>query len=186
VLVAAAMRSFQQVGYHGTSMRDVATGAGVTVGAIYHHFGSKQEILQDIMVIALRDVIAGTRASAEQAGPTAREQLSAMVRAWIGFHTSRQPEALISAAEIRSLDPDGLRRVVELRDEQERLFRAVVQRGVAEGEFTTPHPVEATRAILTMGTSVAAWYRPDGPMPSEEVAETYVDLALGVVRSPAD
>ena len=57
VTLDAAVRNFQKLGYHGASMRDIARDAGITVAAIYHHFPSKQAILQDIMVGVLSDVI---------------------------------------------------------------------------------------------------------------------------------
>lgn len=183
VVLDAAVDNFQRLGYHGTTVRDIARDAGITVASIYHHFPSKQDILQDIMVRVLSDVISLTRGALLRAGPTPSEQLDAVVRAWILFHTSRRAEASIGASEIRSLDEAGYRIVVALRDEQERMFRDVVERGVAEGEFGTPYPREAVRAITTMGYTVASWYRPGGALSPEQIAERYAALALGTVRS---
>lgn len=182
VIRQAAVDCFQQLGYHGTSMRDIAREAQVTVASIYHHFPAKQQILQDIMVGVLTDVIALTRGALLRAGPEPADQLRAVVLAWIRFHTSRRSEALIGASEIRSLDATGYAQVVALRDEQERMFRDIVDRGVAEGRFGTAYPTEATRAIITMGYSIAAWYRPGGPLAPEEMAQRYATLALATVE----
>ena len=181
VILDAAVDNFQRLGYHGTSMRDIARDADITVASIYHHFPSKQRILQDIMIRVLSDVISLTRSALMRSGPSPAEQLEAVMRAWILFHTSRRAEALIGASEIRSLDEVGHRLVVALRDEQERMFRDVVDRGVAEGRFATPYPREAVRAIINMGYSVASWYRPGGELTPEEMAERYAVLALSVV-----
>jgi AcrR family transcriptional regulator len=181
VILDAAVDNFQRLGYHGTSMRDIARDAEITVASIYHHFPSKQRILQDIMIRVLSDVISLTRGALMRAASTPTEQLDAVMHAWILFHTSRRTEALIGASEIRSLDEVGLRLVVALRDEQERMFRDIVERGVAEGEFATPYPREAVRAIINMGYSIAAWYRPGGELTPEEMAERYAVLALGTV-----
>lgn len=181
VILDAAVDNFHRLGYHGTSMRDIARDADITVASIYHHFPSKQRILQDIMIRVLSDVISLTRGALMRAPSTPSEQLEAVMHAWILFHTSRRAEALIGASEIRSLDEVGLRLVVALRDEQERMFRDIVERGVAEGEFTTPYPREAVRAIINMGYSIAAWYRPEGELSPEEMAERYAALALGTV-----
>lgn len=184
VVLVAALSNFQKFGYHGTSMRDIARDADITVASIYHHFGSKQEILQDIMARALSDVISLTRSALLGAGPSPSDQLRALMTAWILFHTSRQPEALVGASEIRSLDVAGHRLVVALRDEQERMFRDVVKRGVERGEFACPYPLEAVRAIITMGYSVASWYHPKGGLSPEEMAGRYAELALATVRGP--
>jgi AcrR family transcriptional regulator len=170
----AAVDHFQRVGYHGTSMRDIATRAGFTVASIYNHFPSKQRILQEIMTTILTDALAATRTAVLRAGPRPHDQLRALMHAWLVFHTDRRDEAVVGATEIRSLDSDGRRLVVALRDEQEGLFRDVVQHGVETGDFLTPYPAEAVRALIAMGTSVASWYR-------------YATLALGLVdAAPAD
>lgn len=182
LVLQAAITLFTRVGYHGTSMRDIAAEADVTVASIYYHFKSKQEILQQIMVGILTDVIGQTRSAVLASGGSAQAQLVALVRAWILFHTQRQQEALIGASEIRSLDDEGRRLVVTLRDEQEALFREVIKRGTDAGEFATPYPREAARAIINMGYSIAAWYRAGGELSPEELAERYTELALGLVR----
>lgn len=186
VILDAAVDNFQRLGYHGTSMRDIARDADLTVASIYHHFPSKQRILQDIMLRVLSDVISLTRSALMEVGTSPPEQLEAVMQAWILFHTNRRSEALIGASEIRSLDESGKRLVVALRDEQERMFRDVVDRGAATGDFTTPYPREAVRAIINMGYSVASWYRPGGELTPQEMAQRYAALALGAagVRAP--
>lgn len=182
-ILAAAIDNFEKLGYHGTSMRDIARDAGITVASIYHHFPSKQEILQDIMVRVLSDALTQTRRALMEAGTAASAQLAAVMRAWVLFHTHRRSEARIGASEIRSLDPQGRRTVIELRDEQERLFRDVIERGVVQGEFATTHPHEATWAVITMGNTVASFFRSTGPLSPEQLADIYANLALGTVRA---
>jgi AcrR family transcriptional regulator len=184
VVLKAAIANFTELGYHGTSMRDIARDAGVTVASIYHHYPSKQEILAEIMAKTLSDVIASTRNALMGAGSSASDQLCAVVRAWVEFHTTRQAEALIGASELRSLEAGGRKLIVALRDEQEGLFRGVIERGVELGEFATPYPREAARAVINMGRSVATWYRPGGGVTSDQMAERYVELALATVRGP--
>lgn len=181
-ILDSALRNMNERGYHGTSMRDIARDADITVASIYHHFQSKQEILQDIMTRALHDAIAMTRGALLRAGGTSSEQLKAVVRAWIMFHTTRQADALVGATELRSLDYEGRRLVVALRDEQESIFRDVIDRGVEDGVFATALPRDAARAIIHMGQSVCTWWRSDGPMKPEELAERYAELALAMVQ----
>lgn len=178
----AALVSFFKVGYHGTTMRQIAGAADTTLGSIYHHYESKQGILQHIMTTTLDDLLVETRAGLAAAGPDPRSGLNALVTAWIGFHTTRQREALVGSSEMRSLDAKGRRLVVPRRDAQELIFRDVVEVGVACGAFTTAYPVEATRAILNMGASVAAWYHPRGGLTADEITERYCRLARAVVE----
>ncbi|MDQ6522916.1 TetR family transcriptional regulator [Nocardioides sp. LHD-245] len=179
----AAIDNFTVLGYHGTSMRDIARATSMTVASIYHYFPSKQEILQEIMTSTMNDVIALTRAELLNAGSEPADQLEALVHAWILFHTSRQREALIGSSELRSLEQDGRAVVVRLRDEQERMFRDVIVRGVEMGVFATPYPRDAARAVINMGYSIAWWYHEGGGVSPEDMAKRYVDIALGVVRA---
>ena len=121
-VLSAALQNFYKYGYHGTSMRNIATDADMTVASIYHHFESKQEILQEIMVRILSDLMSHTRTVVMAADDTPRGQLEALVFAWIVFHANRQTEAFVGSTEVRSLDPEGRRLVVALRDEQERML----------------------------------------------------------------
>lgn len=178
----SAVRNMNARGYHATSMRDIARGADITVASIYHHFTSKQEILQDIMTRALQDTFAMTRGALLRAGASPEGQLQALVRAWVMFHTTRQLDALVGATELRSLDDSGRRLVVAMRDDQEALFRDVVERGVEVGVFETRFPRDAVRGILNMGQSVCSWWQADGPMSPKELADRYADLALSMVQ----
>ncbi|AXY49934.1 MULTISPECIES: TetR/AcrR family transcriptional regulator [Rhodococcus] len=111
-ILDSALRNMNERGYHGTSMRDIARDADITVASIYHHFKSKQEILQDIMTRALHDAIAMTRGALLRAGGLPDAQLQALVRAWVMFHTARQLDALVGATELRSLNEAGRRLAV--------------------------------------------------------------------------
>lgn len=183
VVLEAAIALFTERGYHGTSMRDIAGGAEVTVASIYHHFTSKQSILRHIMVGTMTDVLAATREAQVAAGPTSTERFGALVETWVRFHTQRQAEALIGASELRSLVDEGRREVVALRDRQEALFRDTVEAGVGSGEFATPLGRDAARAVINMGYSIASWYRLGGEATPDQMAERYRHLALATVQA---
>ncbi|QXW01146.1 MULTISPECIES: TetR/AcrR family transcriptional regulator [Rhodococcus] len=182
LILDSAVRNMNERGYHGTSMRDIAAGADLTVASIYHHFKSKQDILQEIMLQALRDAHGMTRSALLRSGGEPKDQLQALVRAWVMFHTTRREDALVGATELRSLDEPGHRLVVALRDEQENIFRDVIERGVEEGAFRTAYPRDAVRAIINMGQQVCVWWRADGPLSAQDLADRYCALATAMVE----
>lgn len=184
-ILASAARLFTEVGYHGTSIRDIAADASVTVPSIYYHFTSKQQILQQIMASALDEVYAETAAAVQTAGDDPVRQLVSLVRHWILFHIRRPEPAIVGASEIRSLDESGYAEVIELRDRQEALFHSVVDRGLEAGVFATPHPEEAARAIIAMGRSIVSWYQAGGQLQPDDLADRYAELTLAMVRSQA-
>lgn len=185
-VISAALKCFAARGYFGASMRDIAAEADIGLAGIYHHFGGKQELLQAVMTVTIEDVFASTQASVA-AIPDDRpaEQLAALVRAWVEFHTVRQEEARVGASEVHCLEGAGRERVIALRDEQEALFVTTIERGTRIGAFTTPYPREAARAILNMGIAVANWYRLDGDITPHGLAERYAQLSLDMVGAVA-
>lgn len=184
-LLAAAVRCMNTHGYHGTSIRDIADEAGVSSAALYHHFSSKQDILVAIMRRALGDAADATQDALALAGTAPTDQLAAVVRAWVTFHAARRSDALIGATEIRGLEPAGRAEVVALRDRQEFLFRSIIEAGIADGSFDVTRADHATRAIITMGTSVSTWFDPHQVDTPLAVAEEFTRLALGMVGATA-
>lgn len=182
-VVGAALRIFSESGYHGASMRDIAAAAGITPGSVYHHFAGKQEILQAVMMATMEDAISYTQAALVDAGPEPASRLTGLVRSWVRFHTQRQVEARVSASELHFVEGQGRSAIVALRDQQELMFSDVVRDGVAQGVFLTPHPKEAVRAIINMGTAVSLWYRAGGANTPDELAAIYAELALALVQA---
>lgn len=71
-LLAAATRLFAEKGYDRTSVQEIVEAAGVTKGALYHYFGSKDDLLHEVYARVLRiqqerlDAFAGADAPVEE------------------------------------------------------------------------------------------------------------------------
>lgn len=162
-ILASALASFAEKGYHGTTTRDLAAGADLSVPGVYHHFGSKQDVLMALMVEIMGDLLVRTRtalATAKSASPI--EQFDALARALLQFHFERPAEAFVASSEIRSLTPENRHRYVALRDLQQQMLTDVIVAGKAAGHFEVDDVADAARAVATLCVGVATWYRPDG------------------------
>lgn len=180
-LLLAAEQAFYTHGYHGTSTRQITRDAGVTVAAMYYYYPSKQELLFDLMERFMVWSLSSTTEVIEEAADDPVSRLSAMVRSHVHQHATHRIPSFVVNNEIRSLTGDNRTRIVELRDRIQALFNSAVLDGQKEGLFTTAHPREASRGLVTMATAVASWYRPEGVMTPEELCECYVDIALDTV-----
>jgi AcrR family transcriptional regulator len=69
----AAAESFQARGYRGTSMQDIVTSAGVTGGALHHHFPTKRDLAHAVISERVSDEVGQTWIAAVEAAPTAAE-----------------------------------------------------------------------------------------------------------------
>lgn len=180
-MLRVALSLFAEQGYHGASMRDIATRAGVSVSAAYHYFPAKADMLRTIMVRVTEDLIADLDAARDGAGADPAARLDAIVRAHVLLHTRRQDESFVANSELRSLAPAERRKVIALRDRVGQVFKDVVAEGCRRRVFGQPYSPETVRAILTMCTAVAGWYRAQGADQPETIADRYAALALRLV-----
>ncbi|MEV5901228.1 TetR/AcrR family transcriptional regulator [Streptomyces sp. NBC_00015] len=179
-ILVHAMEAFNEHGYHGTSVRDIAGRVGVTVPALYYHYANKQALLATLLETSIKDVLDRCRAAAAEAGDEPLPRFRAMVESIVLYMANRKGLAFLDT-EIRSLEPANRARYVALRDYLEHMLLDTVRAGIAQGAFTTPIPADAVRAVLIMCQGVANWYRADGPLGAAEIAERHVLLCLGTV-----
>lgn len=183
--LAAALDLMAADGFNGTSMRDIARAAGTSLSNLYNHFESKSDVLVALLREANDDLLRRIRAEIDTAGATATERMAAGVRAYVTFSGQCQTAAVLSLSEFRYLRGDGRAAVVQARDTTESIFRDLVAEGVRTGEFRTPHPEGATRAIVSVCAAVPTWYRPDGPLALPALADVHVRYVLAMLESPA-
>lgn len=179
-VLEAALAVFLRTGYHGATVRDVARECGRSVSGIYHHYPSKQEMLRTILDLGVTELLTRARlARAEGGDPVQR--FSFMVESLVLFHTHRQDVGFVGASEMRSLDPDARREIAGRRMVQQRMVDEEALAAAAAGQFRTPHPKEAARAVVTMCTSIVQWYKPAGPMTPADIVTQYVRFALDLM-----
>jgi AcrR family transcriptional regulator len=177
---AAAVDLFARLGYHATSMREIAKAAGVQPAAIYHWYPSKEAILvrlQDDFMDRLTERVVA--AVAHQQRPAL--QLAAAVREHVVFHGLHTREAFVTDSEIRALAPEARAALIAQRDAYQERFSALIRAGVRDGTLRTSDARVATYAILLQCTGVALWFDPHGPLPLGEVGDLHVELVLGSV-----
>lgn len=180
-ILTAALNCFVEHGYHGTSTRVLAAAAGLSVPGLYHHYASKHDILVDLMQRAMRDLYHRSLAATADT-PQGRERFIRHIECLTLFHAHRQQLAFIAASEIRSLSPEARGRHISSRDQQQALLEEIVTQGVRSGDFVVDDVKSTTRALITMCTGVAEWYRLDrGPLNPDQLAERYTAIALRAV-----
>jgi AcrR family transcriptional regulator len=181
-ILAAATQVFSREGYHGASIREIAKSAGMSSASLYHHFGSKQGLLFRIVEKGMDELLDRTREAVEAVGDDPEARLRAVVAVHVRIHAIRRERALLTTREMRNLKPAQRRTMREKFRQQQRFFDQAVLDGVEKGVFHTDRPLEAARAIASMCTAVAGWFKPKGGLSPDEVADMYTDFAVALVR----
>ena len=180
-VLRAALHAFHTTGYHGSSMRDIAAGAGMSVPGLYHHFSSKQAMLGALLRIAGEEALWRARAARDEGGDPV-ERLGLLVESVALYNTHRQAFASVGFAELRNLEGENRAAVTAARTGTQKLIDAEIAAGIRAGLFAPRHPKEAGRAVVMLCTALANWFRPEGSMNADEVARLYSGFALDMLR----
>lgn len=171
---------FRANGYAATSVRDIAHALHIQGASLYAHVASKEDLL---WAIVDRSATAFERAAevalAETPDADPVERLAALVEAHVEVVTADPERSSVFVTEWRHLSEPRRSSIAERRDAYEARFRATIDDGSAVGAFRATDPAIAATFILTALNGIATWYRPDGRLTADRIADHYVELALG-------
>lgn len=183
-LLDSAVLCFARTGFHATTKRDITAAVGLSPGALYVHFPSKEAVLFEIARTGHRRALDALRAQPDDGD--SRAHLRRLVVALVTWHARHHTLARVCQYELAALEPEHLATVLELRQEFTDVMRAAVERGARAGVFDVPDVNRAVRAVMSLGIDLVRWYRLDGADPPATMGEVYADLALRMVGAPGD
>ncbi|WP_231619007.1 TetR/AcrR family transcriptional regulator [Nonomuraea sp. SBT364] len=179
-VLAIAVRVFNERGYDGTSMEDLARALGVTKSAIYYHVPGKEQLLAralDRALDGLDALIADERAAS---GP-AIARLERVVRQSVRILVDRLPYVTLllrvrgnSATEQRAL---------ERRREFDAFVSHLVKEAAADGSIRPDlDPALVTRLLFGAVNSITEWYQPGRGGSADELADALLAMTFGGLR----
>ena len=174
-ILEAAAQIFSEKGYHAASMQDIARAVNLQKASLYHHVSGKQEILLELLDQALDILIERIGTVVSQPNPP-DEKLQIAMQVYLQSLIDQRDLSAVLLFEHRSLDPELKTRHLPRRDRFEGLWRGVIQDGVAAGAFDCDDPAQAARALLGVMNWTLTWYRVDGPLRAQEIADQYAGL----------
>lgn len=176
-ILRRAADAFREKGFHGASMRDIAGAMDMTPGSLYYYFRSKDDLLHACQTLALDRLLAGAKAIVSGSGP-APGKLRALVRAHVRC-LLEETGGSAAHLEFRALPGPRRTAIAARRDAYERLWRAVMAAGAAEGTLRAVDGKLATLALLGAANGTVVWWRPEGPRRPLEIADAYADILVG-------
>ncbi|RHW28469.1 TetR/AcrR family transcriptional regulator [Nocardioides immobilis] len=180
-ILEAALQVFAAKGYHGTTIRELAAAAGLSVAGLYHHYASKQDILFALVTSVMTDLLERVEGALEDSPPDVGSRFARVVECMLHFHLFQREAAFVASTELRSLEGSHRQEYVAMRDRVQAAIETQIVAGLDAGEFSTPFPHEAARAVATLCVGVASWYQPDGEHSPAEVTRRHLELARRLV-----
>jgi AcrR family transcriptional regulator len=175
----AAIKAFAERGYLGTSLRSLAAEVGLEVGSLYRHFPSKEDLLYNIIRTASDDFYARLTEAVARAGEDPVSRLRGLVEETARYHAVHRAQSFVGSVEIRELTRLHYKHVIKQRNMVESLYKSLLAECVQAGYFPAGTNVSITaNFLISVGTSVAAWFDPSGALTPEEVARMAADFAV--------
>ena len=179
-LLQTAAHLFRSKGYERTTVRDLAGAVGIQSGSIFHHFKSKDEILCSVMEETVRYNTALMHAAL--AGDL-RERVLALIRCELQSIMGGTGEAMaVLVYEWRSLSEEGRAHILALRDTYEQIWLDVLGEARAAG-YVKGDPFILRRFLTGALSWTTTWFRQDGKMTLDELAEQALTLVIKEVAA---
>jgi AcrR family transcriptional regulator len=182
-ILYAAAHVFIDKGYRASSLEDVAEQFGFKRQAIYHYFHSKEQLLYEILSFSM-DVHEATVATVLASTADPEERLLRLVRSQVMDITTREADgefSLLLDGELHELTPEHREEITRRRRESLDIHRELLSELMRRGRVRELNPSIAALSLQSMVTAVARWYRRDGPLSAEEVADEITRIALGIL-----
>jgi AcrR family transcriptional regulator len=185
-LVALAAELFAERGYRATTVREIAEAAGVLSGSLYHHFDSKESIIDELLSSYLDELLAQYRAIVSEGG-SGVDVLSRLVHAaFSSFDRHRAAITVFQNEREYLLNYPRFSYLAKSEQAVSRLWMRVIRKGIAGGELRTDlDPKLAHRFIRDAIWVSVRWYQPGGRFTSSQLADHYLTLMLDGMRSRA-
>jgi AcrR family transcriptional regulator len=184
-LLAEATRLFAERGYDRTSVQEIVEAAGVTKGALYHYFGSKDDLLHEIYGRVLRLQMQRLTVIADSPDEKVAARLHEAAADVVVTSIANLDDTKIFFRSMHQLGPEKQQAVRAERRRYHEKFRSLVEEGCRAGVFR-PELVPDLVVDFFFGSvhHLGTWYREGGSLTAHQVAMEFADLLLYSVRQP--
>lgn len=175
--MSCAADLFARQGVAATTVREIAEAVGILSGSLYHHFASKDDIV-DAIVSSFMDDLAGRYDAVLASADDPREKLVGLVRASIETTADHPHATEIYQNDARYLQ--GQDAPTDVRKNARSIRSAwidVLEQGVASGVFRDDVPVKVVYPLLRDGLWLTArWFKPTRDYGHDQLAADYVKV----------
>lgn len=186
-IIDSAARLFMKNGFAATSVRSIGDAAGIGQSSLYHHIGSKGQILADIHETFVEDLLEKLGAVEQQPDISAAEKVRQVVRVVLMTVGTRQAEVTVFLREAHAVPSDRKQSIQDKRDEVDQILDSILRSGTKTGEFKPDPEVRLTRlAILGMCNWSYQWYRKRGDHSISDIADHFGNLILAAIATEHD
>jgi AcrR family transcriptional regulator len=180
-ILALSQSVLKEKGYAATSVRDIAKALDMEPASLYSHFKNKEDILK-ITCFEMADKFELAVKEVNDIYFNAEEKLRIAIKLHVEILTQNLDSALIFIRDWRNLTGTSLEKFIANRNSYEAGFREIVQTGIDEGVFNETDKKFAALTILSSVNWIVEWYKPDGNLDAEQIAEKLSNFILSGLK----
>lgn len=183
-LLDLAATMFAERGMRATTVRDIADSAGILSGSLYHHFKSKEQMVEEVLRDFL-DWLFGRYQEVVDTEPNPLERLKGLFMTSFEAIEHRHAQVVIYQDEAKRLSSLPQFDFVDIRNKEQRtMWLDLLNEGIEQGCFRPDIDVDVVYRFIRDTTWVSVrWYQPGGPLTAEEVGRQYLSIVLGGISA---
>ncbi len=98
--------------------------------------------------------------------------------AYLSFLAENRSLSSVLILEHKSLQPEYIDLHIPRRDRIEQIWKEIIEEGISCGEFQSQEPTLTAKALLGVLNWAITWYREDGALSPNEIADHFADLFI--------
>lgn len=186
-ILDAAAAILAEQGYGNTRLEDIASEAGIKTGSLYYYFGSREELVETVLEVAITRVSDAVRTRLKELpkNATYREKITAAIETQLEMALQQDTYTAASFRITTNLPPALKQRQIEMQRNFGKFWRNLLEGAQKAGEIHPKYELSVLRMLLlgSINWSIE-WYRP-GPLQVHEIATQLSDMFFEGV-SPKD
>jgi AcrR family transcriptional regulator len=178
-LLELAAGMFAERGLRATTVRDIADAAGILSGSLYHHFKSKEEMVDEVLRTFL-DWLFERYQHIIDTEPNPLARLRGLFLASFDAIEYHHAEVVIYQDEAKRLSSQPrFGYIDDLNRRQRKMWVDLLKQGIEQGYFQPDIDVDLVYRFIRDTTWVSVrWYQPGGPLTAEQVGRQYLAIVL--------
>lgn len=186
-IMASAAKVFSKKGFSEASIKDIADNAGIAKGTIYYYVEKKEDLLIMLVQFGQAHLFSKVEQDMEKVA-TASEKIEVMVRNHLKIMKVVGPIMPFFVQNLMAYDSKLREVMTGFREQLLDIMTAIIEEGIASGEFRPVDPKKSAVAIIGMVIGQLMQHKVFmGKINTREILETTVDIAIkGLRRSHED
>lgn len=173
-VLIAAVRMFNQRGFHATLLEDVAASLGISKPTIYHYLGNKEQVLLECIALGIEQFQQAI-AEAQAVPGSGLDRLRHFLRSYARINMDDFGRCVIRTGA-EPMSAQGARIFRDNKRGIDRALRAFIEEGMADGSIAPSDPKILGFTLAGALNWPARWHSPNGDMGADEIARQMVDI----------